>query len=356
MASLELELCELDNWPPALSDVPAVLVEQVLGGPTLVHLPGLAPEPIFVSVLLHGDEDVGLKAIQQVMLNHRGEVLPRALSIFIGNVQAATASVRFLPHQLDYNRVWPYPDQTLAYPEQRLMRDVHRRMKSRGVAASIDLHNNTGRNPHYSCVCALDAEHLQLASLFGSRVMYFTRPLGVQTAAFAQLCPAITCECGPIGDASGVQAAVDLIERLMSLGSGLIRGVLPSIPESLELYRTIGTWRILPQATVSFDSRTVSDVFLRPDLDLLNFQTLMPGTELGQATVALLDCMEVCDENGRAVTEQFLCRDSSGMICLGTRTIPSMLTTSVSAIRQDCVGYFLERMPTGRPSVWNTAG
>lgn len=356
MTSLDIELYELDNWPPGLLDVPAVLVEQVLSGPTLVHLPGLAPEPIFVSVLLHGNEDVGLKAIQQVLLHHRGKVLPRALSIFVGNVQAATAGVRFLPHQLDYNRVWPYPEQTSAHPEHRLMRDVHKRMELRGVAASIDLHNNTGRNPHYSCVCALDPEHLQLAALFGSRVMYFTRPLGVQTAAFAKLCPAITCECGPIGDASGVQAAVDLIERLLSLGSAPLREVLPSIPESLELYRTIGTWRMLPQATVSFDSRTVSDVFLRPDLDRLNFRTLMPGTELGQATGALQDCMEVCDEHGRAVTDQFLCRDSSGIICLSISAIPSMLTTSVPAIRQDCVGYFLERLATGHPSVWNTTG
>ena len=40
---------------------PAVLIEQVLSQPTLIHLPGVADEPIFISILLHGDEDVGFK-------------------------------------------------------------------------------------------------------------------------------------------------------------------------------------------------------------------------------------------------------------------------------------------------------
>lgn len=112
----ELKLIELTEWPEGLCDVPAVLVQQVLPQPTLIHLPGVVPEPIFVSVLLHGDEDVGLKAIQQVVSSYRGQLLPRALSVFVGNVAAATAGVRFLPHQLDYNRVWPHSQQPSAPP------------------------------------------------------------------------------------------------------------------------------------------------------------------------------------------------------------------------------------------------
>ena len=54
--SEELKLDELAMWPDGLCDVPAVLIQQVLPRPTLIHLPGLAAEPIFVSVLLHGDE------------------------------------------------------------------------------------------------------------------------------------------------------------------------------------------------------------------------------------------------------------------------------------------------------------
>ena len=277
------------------------------------------------------------------MLNgYRGQVLPRALSVFIGNVAAATAGVRFLPDQLDYNRVWPHSQLTSSRLEHRLMRDVFDRMANRRVAASIDLHNNTGLNPYYSCVCSLEPEHLRLAALFGNRAMYFTRPLGVQTAAFSRICPSITCECGPIGDAGGVQAAAQLIERLMSLGTGDLRRLLPNVPSNLELFRTVGTWRILPQATLDFNSRSNSHVFLRPDLDRLNFQCLAMGTELGQASVALNDCMEVCDEQGNVVTDQLLTRDPDGAVRLKCSVTPSMFTTSLAAIRQDCVGYFME--------------
>lgn len=342
--SQELKLVELTEWPVGLYDVPAVLIEQVLSQPTLIHLPGIANEPIFVSVLLHGDEDVGLKAIQQVLHGCRGQVLPRALSVFVGNVAAATAGVRFLPHQLDFNRVWPHPQQALSHPEHRLMREVVDRMADRRVAASIDLHNNTGLNPYYSCLCSLDPEHMQLATLFGNRAMYFTRPLGVQTAAFSQFCPSITCECGPIGDTGGVQAAATLIERLIALGPGQLRQLLPAVPPTLELYRTVGTWRILPQATLDFNSRSTSVVYLRPDLDRLNFQCLTVGTELGQVSVGLDDCMEVRDELGRLVTDKFLTCDQDGTVRLNCSVIPSMFTTSQAAIRQDCVGYFLENV------------
>ncbi len=100
---IALRLVELVKWPEGLYDVPAVLIQQVLPHPTLIHLPGRAPEPIFVSALLHGNEDVGLKAVQQLLIKYRGQVLPRSLSVFIGNVEAASAGVRYLPHQLDYN-------------------------------------------------------------------------------------------------------------------------------------------------------------------------------------------------------------------------------------------------------------
>ncbi len=77
-----------------------------------------------------------------------------------------------------------------------------------------------------------------------------------------------------------------LIERLMSLGSGELRERLPPIPPSPGALSHDGTWKILRQATLSFDSRTISDVFLRPDLDRLNFQKLTAGTELGNPRVS----------------------------------------------------------------------
>ena len=64
-----------------------------------------------MSVLLHGNEDTGLQAIQQVLRKHAGRPLPRALSIFVGNVAAARHNLRRLDHEPDYNRVWPGTDE-----------------------------------------------------------------------------------------------------------------------------------------------------------------------------------------------------------------------------------------------------
>ena len=80
-------------------------MHRVLPGPTLIHLPGRRTEPLFVSVLLHGNEDTGLKAVQSVLAAHKHRELPRAVSLFVGNVQAAAAGQRPLPTQPDYNRV-----------------------------------------------------------------------------------------------------------------------------------------------------------------------------------------------------------------------------------------------------------
>ena len=186
-------------------------------------------------------------------------------------------------------------------------------------------------------------------------MLYFQRPKGVQTQAFAQFCPSITCECGPIGDASGVSSAADLMERALHIetisnapyvdrcdnnGSG-------EPNQSVLLYHTIATWRIAPGATVSFEGNSGADVQLRADLDLLNFQELRPGECLAQVGPDGLAYIEVRDEGGRLVTEEFF-RMEGSRLCLRQAVLPSMFTCSASAIRQDCVGYFTEHFPLSK--------
>jgi hypothetical protein len=186
-----------DHFPGALLDVAASELWRYLDGPSVFHLPGRHTQPLFVSVLLHGNEDTGWRAMQAVLRRHRGTPLPRALILFVGNVAAAKALVRTLPTQTDYNRCWPGTPHAAA-PEAHLMREVIDIVAPHRPFASIDIHNNTGKNPHYACVNRLDDRHLHLARLFGRTVVYFNRPEGVQSAALAELCPAVTIECGRI--------------------------------------------------------------------------------------------------------------------------------------------------------------
>ena len=180
-------LRELDDLPVSLLETEAKGLHQVLGGPTLFHLRGRREPALFVSVLMHGNETSGWDAIRKVLRDHldsEGFRLPRSLSLFVGNTEAAERGVRHLPGQPDYNRVWP-GSETSGKPEHDLMRQVVDTMAGREIFASVDIHNNTGLNPHYACVNVLEHQSLHLAALFGRIVVYFVRPRGVASMAMA---------------------------------------------------------------------------------------------------------------------------------------------------------------------------
>jgi len=155
-------------------------------------------------------------AIQLLLKKYKDKQLPRSLSLFFGNVTAAGQNLRRLESQPDYNRIWPGTEFSDC-PETKMAKEIVSIMKKRDVFASVDVHNNTGLNPHYACINHLDNQFLQLASLFGRLIVYFIRPKGVQSAAFAQICPAVTLECGRPGQQHGVEHAFEYLNSCLHL-------------------------------------------------------------------------------------------------------------------------------------------
>ena len=104
-------LTELHALPDGLLDCASAELAARLGGPTLIHLPGAREPALFVAVLTHGNEPVGWDAVRLLLtrnIERHGRLrLPRALSLFIGNVNAAAVHARHLPDQPDFNRIWP---------------------------------------------------------------------------------------------------------------------------------------------------------------------------------------------------------------------------------------------------------
>ncbi len=94
--------------------------------------------------MLHGNEDVGLKAVQRALGKFRDRALPRDCMLLIGNIEAARAGLRKMPEQFDFNRVWPGTELPPS-PIADTMREVVEYARCEGVFASLDLHNNTGR-------------------------------------------------------------------------------------------------------------------------------------------------------------------------------------------------------------------
>jgi succinylglutamate desuccinylase len=330
-----MELVTLDALPEKLLDEQARDLHTLLSGPTLIHLPGRRPEPLFVSVLLHGNEDTGFKALQAVLKRHAGRELPRALSVFIGNVAAARHGVRRLEEQVDYNRVWPGSESPAGVVHD-IMAQVVAQMKMRHVFASIDIHNNTGLNPHYGCVNRLDHRFLHLATLFSRIVVYFTRPRGVQSAAFAEICPAVTVECGKPSLVSSEEHATDFIEACLNL-SHFPGHVVAK--HDVDLYHTVATVKVPAGISFGFGDKAFSICF-RDDLDHLNFREIPAQTPFGTAVDGAM--LETWNEAGHNITGNYfeVVRNT-----LRTRRVvtPAMLTMNADIIRQDCLCYLMER-------------
>jgi len=327
----------LDAVPEAFLDCPPERLVEVLPGPTLFDLKGRDPHPLFVSVLLHGNEDTGLKAAQLVLRRHLARGLGRDLLLFVGNVGAAAAHLRTRPGELDYNRVWPgtlHPNDPLAAMAGFVF-DIARR---RPLFASVDIHNNTGFNPHYACITRLEPKFVSLARLFSRTIVHFERPLGVQAGAFATLCPAITVECGKAGEGSATEHAAELIEACLAIAE------LPdhSALRDVDLLRTHAIVRPPAGASFSFDGAP-ADFMFRADIDHLNFGELDAGASFGKlgAPGARL---ELVPGDGVETRPENYFDYFNGDIRLARPAIPAMLTRDPAAVRQDCLCYLMHRI------------
>lgn len=326
------------HLPEGLLQLPASRLHERLPGPALIHLPGRREQPLFVSVLLHGNEDTGWLAIQAVLRKYAQTGLPRALSLFVGNLEAARMGLRRLDGQPDFNRVWPGAPETEG-PEYRMMRQVVDDLARRHVFASVDVHNNTGLNPHYACVNVLSQPFLHLATLFSRTVVYFIRPLGVQSAAFARLCPAVTVECGKAGSAGSVEHAATFLEACLHLSGFPLHAVTP---RDLDLFHTVATVKVPEALSFGFGAHG-QDIDFVPDLDHLNFRELERGAILGRTRPGSRACLLAVDEEGRDVGARlFDC--GSDQIRLKKPLMPAMLTRDERVIRQDCLCYLMERL------------
>lgn len=330
----------IDSVPDGLLGLEVSELHTALSGPTLIHLRGRRTRPLFVSVLLHGNEPSGWDAMRHVLAQYRERELPRSLSLLIGNVEAARYGRRHLDHQLDFNRVWNAGDS----PEHRAMAMVVDEMRRRKVELSIDIHNNTGHNPHYGCVNSIEEPYLQLARLFSRNIVYFLRPDSVQSMAFANLCPAVTVECGRAGSGAGAEHAAEFVHAVLNI-SELPHHAISA--RDIDVFHTVATVKVNPHCRFTFDGEDC-DLSFEPGLDRLNFAEVGACTRLGTRHSAFAEPLIVTDEAGEEVTHDYFRFDADGIV-FRKQTIPAMITLDHEVIRQDCLCYLMERYPWQTP-------
>ena len=314
-------------------DISLAEILRVLPNPTLITIDGERSPPLFLSTLLHGNETASFEVLQALARRYADSRPPRKLLIFVGNVEAAASAVRLLPGQPDFNRIWAGGDSMFV----ALADHVKQVARVAAPFASIDIHNNTGLNPHYGCINVLRPSDLQLAAWFAPIAVYYRNPPTTQSMAFAEICPAITLECGRSGEASGVIEALRLIDRVMTAETIAID---PSLASTLRLYETVGRVLIDPACSFSF-GEAQTELVLRADLEHLNFRDVSAGEQLGTCSYPAIP-LTVVDEQDRNLTAQFFAQ-RDGSIVLTRSVTPAMLTRDHAVIRQDCLGYLMIR-------------
>ena len=333
MADLKLNV--LNHLPAGLLTASPGQLQELLGGPTLIHLDGQRDDALFVSIMLHGNEYTGLLALQRVLKKYATSRLPRGLSIFIGNVAAASENLRALPGQPDYNRIWGIGDT----PEHHLTQRVMDEMRRQQVFAAIDVHNNTGPNPHYALVARLDNDVFQLATLFSRTVVYTRKPDTTSTWAMSTICPAVTLECGLPGIEFGVAHASEYIDACLHLSH------IPEHPvaaHDMDLFHSVAIIKIPSEYNFSFDG-SAADIVFEESLPEMNFTELSVDTRFCRFAPGTGACLEAWDEHGRNRAEEYFYQQ--GDSCYVRQPImPAMLTMEHYVVRMDCLCYMMERL------------
>ncbi|MGV6858741.1 MAG: M14 family metallopeptidase [bacterium] len=315
-------------------------LHTLLQQPTLLHLKGRREQPLFISILLHGNEDTGFYALQRLLRKYQNLKLPRSLSIFFGNTLAAEKDLRRLDGQPDYNRTWPGGDLPES-PETRLMQQITETIAARSPFASVDVHNNTGRNPHYGCINTLEPAFLHLAALFSRTVIFFENPKGVQSMAMAEHCPSVTLECGKSHSQHGIDHATEYLDAVLNLAE------IPTHPvasHDVDVFHTIVRVTIPNHLSFSYEDAE-ADIHLSPEIERFNFSELAPGTPLAtvNARCSIPPMFHAWDDQQKDQAPNIF-RLKGNCIELAQTLMPAMITLDEKVIRQDCLCYLMERI------------
>lgn len=348
-----MKLVGTEDLSDDLLELSAHELHRRLDGPALIRIPGRRQPALFVSVLLHGNEPVGWDAVRELLREYRAsdEPLPRAMTLFIGNVQAARQGLRRLDGQLDFNRIWKGGEG----PEVAMARELIAELRRAPPFLAVDVHNNTGVNPHYACITRLDPASLALARAFSRPVVYVRSPDTVLAAALAPFTTAIILEAGRPGERRGVEHVTSYLRGCLELAE------LPhaSRQDDVDLYETVATVRIRAGLRFGFAEQAPSaasppqELWLLEAFEHYNFEELPAGTLFGYLPEPLQDGAQlpltVTDLSGRDVAERYF-RVQGRELRLGLDLLPAMFSPDPDIIRQDVVCYFMERVVLREPA------
>lgn len=316
-----------NSLDPSILDLPANELLSVLDGPTLFDLTRPGQSPMFVSVLLHGNEVSGWDAVRSLLKeqNHNGQ--SSSILLLIGNVLAASRGVRALDGQSDFNRIWEEEDGNKTQWAEAVIQVV----TDKKPWFALDIHNNTCPNPPHAVITDMNPATLSAARKFSETAIFAMQPLSILSRRCSQFCTAVTLEVGVPSDPLSAKRARDYLKFLSELG-----GVPATHSDDLKIYTN--KIRVVIENAHELDEWQVPN--FTPSLSDWNFKTLDKGTEIARLKSGGGRLLAQ-DERMNDVTRSYLeYKDDS--VCLSNDVIMSMYTDNPRIALQDCVCYFLE--------------
>lgn len=325
----------LNELPKSFFDINPSNVLETFPTSTIISLKGKIKQPVFVSSMIHGNETSSLTILKSYLKKFTDKELPRDLIIFIGNPVAYSKGLRHLPNQLDYNRIW----NTGQSYEHLMAREVYDYLKNRNLLASLDFHNNSGKNPHYACVNRRREDFLRLGQFFSEKIVYFTEPDSVLSIKMAKLCPSLTLECGLPESKPGIENGLHLLETAMGNKSVWKN----SENKITNIYQSYATLLVHPLVKLDYDFNERTDgISLVKDFDSFNFSEVPKGFQLG--FIADSRTIKCVNNQGVNITHEFLEFESN---CLRVKKefTASMFTVNPDIAKSDCLGYLMKKIP-----------
>ena len=309
---------------------------RMIGGPTLLRLPGRDPSRTrVVTTLLHGNEPSGLHAVHRYL---RSPNLPTADALFfIASVEAALEPPGFanraLPGTRDANRVWqpPFFDEP-----GRVAESVLSAIFEVEPECLVDLHNNSGHNPAYGVAFSLGHAERSLVSLFADRVVHTPLELGTIVEATVDTFPSVTVECGRGGDPAADEVAwAGLLRYLEWEQIDFERPV-----QALAVYEDPIRVCVRKGMTLAFAEaeQHEADLTISASVDRHNFETLVAGTPIGWLAPEGEWPLEAWNAAGEECSEALFVNDD-GVLRARNPRIPIMMTTNRVIAETDCLFY-----------------
>ena len=330
----------LHKLPDHICDTQVEELHSLLGGPTLFDLRFGKESTLFISTLLHGDEHSGFLALRDILkeIQEKKWAPHHSLLLFLGNTLAAEQNKRHLKDQSDFNRIWNLPLSQHSSPFILMAQEIVSYASQKKLIGSLDIHNSTGENPFYTCLNILEGAYLKLAQLFSQKIVFFKRPLEVQSQAFSKLCPSITIEAGPSREPSGIKLLKEKIKAILQ--SPFFKDI-PHFDQT-EFFQTVG--RIKWKKEISFDFQfqkdSTSHFSFLSDLDQLNFKSVPVGKVLAYIQKDFSRPFGLEGEGGQDLFEEYF-EFQEGTLRVKQSFVPALFSKNEEAIRNDCLGYVM---------------